>query len=111
MSIKSMNAQVNKQIGALAHALPDQVRAFQDLVAATSAPGELETATKELMALSVAIVTQCDGCIAFHLEKAVKNGATEAAIIETLAVAMEMGGGPATIYSAKTWQMYQEDFS
>lgn len=37
---------------------------------------------RELIALSVAVTVQCDGCIVVHTEAALKNGATKAEILE-----------------------------
>lgn len=63
----------------------------------------LSSKVKELIALGMAITTQCDGCIAYHVRGALFAGATEEEIIETLGVAVLMGGGPALIYSEEAF--------
>ena len=61
--------------------------------------GALEKKTKELMALSIAIVTKCEPCMEWHLDQAMQAGATDEEIFETIDVAIEMGGGQAGEYA------------
>ncbi|GHE84365.1 hypothetical protein GCM10017786_15020 [Amycolatopsis deserti] len=77
------------------------MKAFHAMHQAAVAPGALETSTKELLALAIAIATQCDGCIAWHVTNAIKAGATRDQVLETIGVAVMMGGGPATYYGSK----------
>lgn len=56
---------------------------------------------KELLALAIAVTVRCDGCIAFHVQDALRAGATREEIVEGLGVAILMGGGPAVIYAAQ----------
>lgn len=77
------------------------VAAFQHMHEAASTPGALDRATKELLALGIAIATHCEGCIAWHVTNAVKAGASREQVLETVGVAVMMGGGPATWYGAK----------
>ena len=82
-------------------ALAPTMRAFQELHRAATAPGALPASIKELLALAIAISTQCDGCIAWHVTNAVKAGSTRDEVLEAIGVAVMMGGGPATYYGAK----------
>ena len=61
--------------------------------------GALSRKNKELMALSISIVTKCEPCMEWHLDQAMQNGATDAEIYETIDVAIEMGGGQAGAYA------------
>ena len=61
--------------------------------------GAIDKKTKELMALSISIVTKCEPCMEWHLDQAIKAGATDEEIYETIDVAIEMGGGQAAAYS------------
>jgi AhpD family alkylhydroperoxidase len=83
---------------ALFQAAPDTMRAFQTVMSSASKAGELSSSVKELMALAIAIATRCEGCIAHHAEAAFKHGATRQQVAESIAVAVEMGGGPAVVY-------------
>ena len=61
--------------------------------------GALNKKTKELMALSISIVTKCEPCMEWHLDQALQAGAKGEEIYETIDVAIEMGGGQAGAYA------------
>ena len=62
--------------------------------------GALSSMTKELMALAISIAVRCEGCIAYRAHDAIVAGATRPELLETISVAVMMGGGPASIYAA-----------
>jgi AhpD family alkylhydroperoxidase len=64
------------------------------------AEGALEKKTKELIAMALGVAARCDGCLGFHAEALVKLGCTRKELAETLAVAVQMGGGPSLMYAA-----------
>lgn len=72
---------------------------FLELEEKAFSEGALNKKTKELMALSISIVTKCEPCMEWHLEQAMLSGATEEEIYETIDVAIEMGGGQAGAYA------------
>jgi AhpD family alkylhydroperoxidase len=78
---------------------PEVMKAFAALSDAASAPGKLDAKTKELIALGIGVANRCDECIAVHLHDALEAGATKQEVVETLGVAILMGGGPAMMYS------------
>ncbi len=80
---------------------------FLELEKAAFAPGELTSKVKELMALSISIVTRCEPCMEWHVEQAVLSGASEAEIYEAIDVATEMGGGPAVAYARFALRSYE----
>jgi AhpD family alkylhydroperoxidase len=59
------------------------------------------------VALSVA--SRCDPCIAFHVPAALRHGATREQVMETLAVAVMMGGGPSLMYAARVIEALEEE--
>ncbi len=61
--------------------------------------GAISKKMKELMALSISIVTKCEPCMEWHLDQALQNGATDEEIYETIDVSIEMGGGQAGAYA------------
>ena len=79
--------------------LPGPLGGFANLHKESVAEGTLSKKIKELIALGIGIAVRCDGCIAFHVHDALKVGATHAEILETLGVAIMMGGGPAAMYA------------
>lgn len=72
---------------------------FLDVEAKAFSDGVLEKKTKELMALSISIVTKCEPCMEWHLDQALQAGAKDEEIYETIDVAIEMGGGQAGAYA------------
>ena len=68
----------------------------------------MEAKVKELMALAIAVVKQCDGCIAYHAKAAVGRGATAAEVADALGVALLMDGGTASVYGPRAWAAYHE---
>ncbi len=80
--------------------LPGTMRAFTSLHAAAVEDGALTRSTKELIALAIGIAGHCEGCIAYHVEDALRAGATRAEVEETIAVAVLMGGGQAVVYGS-----------
>lgn len=90
-----------EQIGALGSAAPATMGAFESLHAAAISEGALSSAQKELIALGIGIAVRCDGCIAYHVHDALDAGAKADEIVETIEVAVLMGGGPSVVYGAQ----------
>ncbi|MGQ1948548.1 carboxymuconolactone decarboxylase family protein [Geofilum sp. OHC36d9] len=63
---------------------------------------------KELIALGIAIAVKCEGCIACHVKAALDIGATKNEIVETIGVAILMGGGPSVVYGGKAYDALSE---
>ncbi len=72
-------------------------RAFLDMEAATYADGALAKKHKELIAVGISVVIDCESCMQWHIEQAAKAGATQQEVLEAVEVGIEMGGGPATV--------------
>jgi AhpD family alkylhydroperoxidase len=79
--------------------LPGPMGGFASLHRAATVKSALDTKTKELIALGIAVAIRCGSCVAFHVHDALGAGATRAEILETLGVAVMMGGGPAAMYA------------
>lgn len=87
---------------------PDVMKAFGAMAQAAIAPKALDSKTKELVALGIAVATRCDPCIAFHAESARKYGATREEIMETVSTAIYMGAGPSVMYAAQAVEAYDQ---
>lgn len=72
---------------------------FLELEEKTFKDGALSKKSKELMALSISIVTKCEPCMEWHCDQALQAGASDKEVYETIDVAIEMGGGPASAYA------------
>lgn len=93
--------QLKILIGRLREDIPDTMSGFGALHKGATKPGVVDTKTKELIALGIAVAVRCDGCIAFHVHDAIEAGATRDEILEAVGVAVLMGGGPALMYGAE----------
>jgi AhpD family alkylhydroperoxidase len=87
---------------------PDVTKAFSAMAKAALETKALDTKTKELIALAIAVAVRCDGCIAFHTEAAAKQGATRDEVMETMGMAMYMGVGPSFIYAAQAVEAFDQ---
>jgi len=61
--------------------------------------GALDTKTKELISVALAVATQCRWCIAYHTNAALDAGATKDQVMEACFVACLFRGAPACMYS------------
>jgi AhpD family alkylhydroperoxidase len=82
------------------------MRAHRQVMGAAQAPQALDPKTTELMALAIAIAQRCEGCVVFHAKTAQSKGASRQEVLDAIAVAIEMGGGPATVYGADALAAY-----
>ena len=72
-------------------------KAFLEMEKVTFSEGELSKKIKELIAVGISIVINCESCMEWHIDQAVKSGANEKEVLEAVEVGIEMGGGPATV--------------
>lgn len=96
-----------QRMGAFAKSAPELMRGFAAVSQAATKPGHFSAADRELLAVSIAVATGCDDCILYHIDAARRHGADEAALIEVLEVAVEMGGGPAVMYAGKALEAFR----
>jgi len=72
-------------------------QSFVKMEEATYSDGVLGKLQKELIAIGISVVINCESCMEWHIKQAIDVGATENEIIEAIEVGIEMGGGPATV--------------
>jgi AhpD family alkylhydroperoxidase len=78
---------------------PDAMKAFWAFDKATFAAGALDVRTKQLMAVAVALTTQCPYCIELHVKAARDAGATDQMLAEAAMVAAAMRAGAAVTHA------------
>ncbi len=94
-------SDLQKLAGKLGKEMAGPLSAFATLHKNALADGALSKKTKELMALGIGIAARCGGCIAYHTDGALQAGASHQEVVETIGVAILMGGGPALIYGCE----------
>ena len=78
---------------------PELMKAFAAFDKAAVAAGVLSVKHKELIAIAVALTTQCPYCIDIHTGNARKAGATDAEITEAAMVASALRAGAAVTHA------------
>jgi AhpD family alkylhydroperoxidase len=79
---------------------PEAMKAFWAFDKAAFAPGAIDTLNKQLMAVAVALTTQCPYCIQVHVRAARSAGATDEMLAETATIAAAMRAGAAITHAS-----------
>jgi len=79
---------------------PETMKAFWAFDRETFKAGAIDGLHKQLMAVAVALTTQCPYCIELHVRAARKEGATDKMLAETAAVAAAMRAGAAITHAS-----------
>jgi len=81
---------------------PEVMKAFWAFDKAAVAEGVIPVKYKELIAVAVALTTQCPYCIEIHNSNARKAGATEAELVEAGMVAASLRAGASVTHLTHT---------
>ena len=108
MSYKSSIDTMRNELRALNQAIPETTKGFAHLSKAVKDGGVLGIKEKEFVALGIAVATRCQPCIEFHVEALMKAGASREELGDVLAMAIQMGGGPALMYSGHALACWDE---
>ena len=88
-----------KKIKTMNDLAPEVMKAFWAFDKAAVAEGAIPVKYKELIAVAVAVTTQCPYCIDIHANNARKAGASEAEIVEATMVAASLRAGGAVTHA------------
>src|SRR5436190_24112056 len=78
---------------------PQVMKAFWAFDKAAVADGAIPVKYKELIAVAVALTTQCPYCIDIHNDNARKAGATDAEMVEAAMIAAALRAGAAVTHA------------
>lgn len=87
-------------------------RSFVDMEQNTYKDGKLSKLQKELIAIGISVVINCESCMEWHIKQALDDGATDDKILEAIEVGIEMAGGPATAsarFAMNVLEYYQKE--
>jgi len=87
-----------KKLAKFAELAPEAWKAFVAFDEAVVKGGAIPLKYKELMAVAVALTTQCPYCIEIHAKKAKKAGASEQELVETTLIAAALRAGGAVTH-------------
>jgi AhpD family alkylhydroperoxidase len=78
---------------------PETEQAFLAFSEQVFAPGALDASVKQIIAVAVAHVTQCQHCIKSHTAAALREGVSPRELMEAIWIAAEMRAGAAYAHS------------
>lgn len=78
---------------------PEVMKAFWAFDKAAVAPGAIPVKYKELIAVAVALTTQCPYCIKIHSDNARQAGVTEVELTEAAMIAAALRAGAAVTHT------------
>jgi AhpD family alkylhydroperoxidase len=78
---------------------PEVMKAFWAFDKLAVAEGAIPVKYKELIAVAVALTTQCPYCIAIHTDNALKTGATDVELTEAAMVSAALRAGAAVTHA------------
>jgi len=107
-SYTEITADINRGIAKIREGAPDAMAGFSALAKGALKSGALPAEQKELIALAIGVAGHCDGCIGFHAKALARAAVPRDHVIEALAVAVYMGGGPSLMYAAEAMHAFDE---
>ena len=99
---------ISAQLAKIRKEMPEVMAGFSALAQAATKEGVLDKKTKELIAMALAVANHCPGCIGFHSQALVKLQTSREELLETLSMAIYMGGGPSLMYAAEALEAFEE---
>jgi AhpD family alkylhydroperoxidase len=87
---------------------PVESKAFGNFVHQAESGKALNMKTKELINIALSVASQCESCIAIHVNQAVQAGASRDEVVEAAFMAVIMHGGPAYMYMSQLFEALDE---
>ncbi len=87
---------------------PEAGEKFQEFLEASLKSSVLDSKTKELILVGIAVALRCEPCIVLHIKKALEVGAKPEEIADSISLAILMGGGPVATSSGKAFKALEE---
>ena len=108
MNWTDQNRDMRTKLREVNKLIPETTAAFGGLSKAVKDNGTLDLKTKEFIALAIAVSERCEPCIGFHVEALMRAGGTREELADVLSMNIQMGGGPALMYAAKTLEAWDQ---
>lgn len=90
--------EIGKQFQEMGAHMPSYNEKFMEFSQQMFKGDAISQKNKELMAVAVSIVQQCEWCIVYHVKQSIELGASEKELRESGYVATALGGGPAAMH-------------
>lgn len=83
---------------------------FLKMEEAAYSDGALTKKQKELIAIGISVVIDCESCMEWHITQAATAGASKREVLEAVEVGIEFGGGPATVFARFALEVMEQVF-
>ncbi|MCK9276357.1 MAG: carboxymuconolactone decarboxylase family protein [Syntrophales bacterium] len=103
-----LNENRKKQLGNFLRAMPDVAKMLGAQVNEAYKDGAIDSKTKRLMAMAVALGAGCRNCVLSQAEAALNLGATKEDFLETIEVVVSMRGTTGIAESIRVIQFLDE---
>lgn len=103
------NNNRKKQLGRLLETMPALAEQLGAQVKESYSDGAIDSKTKRLMAMAIALGTGCRNCVLGQTEAALELGATKEEFLETISVVTSMKGTSGVGESLKVIQFLDEN--
>jgi AhpD family alkylhydroperoxidase len=103
-----LNNNRKKQLGRFLEALPDLAKQLGPQVNEAYKEGVIDSKTKRLMAMAIALGAGCRNCVLGQAEAALDLGATKEEFLEAIAVVVSMRGTTGVAESLRVIQLLDE---
>ncbi len=103
-----LTQDITAQLAKMRKEVPDVMAGFSALSQAVFKEGSLDRKTKELITMALAVANRCPGSIGFHAQTLVKLKTSREELLETLSMAIYMGGGPSMMYASQALAAFEE---
>jgi len=100
--------ELTAQLQNLRGGATEVMKAFSAMAQAAVAANALDSKTKELIALGIAVAVRCEDCIGFHVKAAMERGASADEVTEVLGMAIYMGAGPSVMYASHALEAFAQ---
>lgn len=98
-------------LGHVQEKMPQFVETYQHFTGECFKEGELTNKHKQLIALGVSLFANNEICTFYHVDEAIKHGASAGEIMETVAVTAAIGGGHAMSQGVTRVQKVLDQYS
>lgn len=89
---------------------PDQYGKYLEFTKKLAEGEILPHKTLELILVACSVMSQCDMCVALHVENAASLGATREEILQAAFMAVAMGGSPKLMYLTYVFEALEDLF-
>ncbi|MFO7964208.1 MAG: carboxymuconolactone decarboxylase family protein [Desulfobacterales bacterium] len=103
-----LNNNRKKQIGRFIESMPDTAKLIGDQMNEAYKDGAIDSKTKRLMAMAIALGAGCRNCVLGQAEGALELGATKEEFLETLSVVISIRGTTGVAESLRVIQLLDE---